>query len=161
MKKIDIEKQLAQYPNTVFNVSGGHCLITGMEKAKVRTYGDYAWRVSVEHFAVTGEGDERYVKKFGTKRTYVLGQVEMVLWNTEEEALAHLTKLYNEREEDERVRLARVATFPAVRQELTDLFAVLGMKGYFSTSAREDRVSIDLPYADANQLIAVIRRAVA
>lgn len=164
MKKIDIEKQLAQYPNTVFSIGNQYCLITGMEQERLKSWGSYQWRVRVQPMVLDdNEGTLSFIPcRYKNTRTYLLGQVEFSLWNTPAEAETKLIERHHELRANIKERDERREQFPAVRQELRDLFTLLGISGFIDNNHGANHITIELAtFADTRTLIAVMRKAVA
>jgi hypothetical protein len=159
MKKIDIEKQLAEHPNTVFRIDRSNYLITRIvqEKNQWNRYANPTWRVYVKFVGLHAMNNTLFVQD-EYSYSYPLGKVDYARWNTLEEAETSLIAEQLSDNQYEREKQDRKDAFPAVRQELKELAEAFGFDMMWVEDPwGRDEIKINMKFNDAYKLIALMQ----
>ena len=159
MKKAEIEKQLAEHPDTVFRVDRSNCIITRVVQEK-NMYNQRAmptWRVYVKPVGLQQDTDELEVDN-ECRYTYPLGKVDCARWNTLEETKTALIDMRQQNRTVKSEEKKRRESFPAVRKELEDLASWFGIeKMRVDDTWGSDITKITMTFNDAYKLIALMQ----
>ena len=158
MKKIDIEKQLAEHPNTVFRIDRSNYLITRIvqEKNEWNRYANPTWRVYVKFVGLhkvnntLRVGDEY-------SYSYPLGKVDFARWDTLELAEKALVAEQLADNENERQKQDRKDRFADLQRGLMQLRDVANLERlWIDDPYGRDEIKITMKFNDAYKLIALM-----
>jgi hypothetical protein len=159
MKKIDIEKQLAEHPNTVFRIDRSNYLITRIvqEKNEWKRYANPTWRVYVKFVGLHKANNTLRVGD-EYSYSYPLGKVDFARWDTLELAHTALVAEQLAENESERQKQDRTDRFTDLRHELMQLGEVADFERLWVDDPwGRDEIKITMKFNDAYKLIALMQ----
>jgi hypothetical protein len=159
MKKADIEKQLAEHPDTVFQIDRSQYIITRVvqEKNQYNMRAMPTWRVYVKSVRLDEDTNELQIGD-ESRYTYPLGQVHYARWNTLEETKTALIDIRQRWSDVKSVEKKRRENFPAIQKELQDLARWFGIeKMWVEDTWGNDQTKISMTFNDAYKLIALMQ----
>ena len=126
MKKADIEKQLAEHPETVFRCGGRHCQIKGIVQEEGWRTNSRTWRVQPVYFGFDSHTNTLNVGK-ETSFTMPLSKVDWIAFNNLEELETFFIEERVRIEKEKSEEQMRQEKFTVLSKEINQLLVEVGM----------------------------------
>jgi hypothetical protein len=162
MKKADIEKQLAEHPDTVFRCGGSHYQIRGIVQEQGWRTDSRTWRVQPVHIGFNSETNTLNVGK-ETSFTMPLSKVDWIAFYNLEELekfmIEQSIRIEKEKAEDK----IRDEKFTVLSKELQIVLRLIGTKDFISVQNNgrgSVRANISMSLEDLEKLFNVLQTGI-
>jgi hypothetical protein len=162
MKKADIEKQLAEHPETVFRCGGRHYQIKGIVQEEGWRTNSRTWRVQPVYFGFNSETNTLNVGK-ETSFTMPLSKVDWIAFNNLEELEKFLIEERVRIEKEKTEEKMRQEKFTVLSKEINQLLVEVGMSKNVwidNTFQGSERVNMRMGMEDLEKLATILQTSI-